>query len=68
MAKGLTEEQIADQMRLAKEWAKKQYQRDRQQEYPKLEECLHALLDGGDTLTELQAKRQKIKKQFPKPE
>ena len=67
MAKEFTEEQIADQLRLAEEWKKKQYQRDRQQEYPKLEECHHALLDGGEHLTELQNKRAEVKAKFPKP-
>jgi hypothetical protein len=44
----------------------KQYQRDRQAEYPTLQDCIHALLDGGDTLTELQAKRTAIKTKYPK--
>ena len=30
----------------------KQYQRDRISEYPNLQEAIHALLDGGDTLTD----------------
>ena len=45
-----------------------QYQRDRLQEYPNIQDCIHALLDGGDTLTELQSKRLEIKKKYPKPE
>ena len=36
-------------------------------EYPNHNDCIHALLDGGDTLTELQAKRQATKLKFPKP-
>lgn len=44
-----------------------QYQRDRLQEYPTIQDCIHALLDGGDTLTELQAKRAKVKAKYPKP-
>jgi len=44
----------------------KQYQRDRVSEYPNLQEAIHALLDGGDTLTELQAKRTAIKTKYPK--
>jgi len=44
----------------------KQYQRDRILEYPNLQEAIHALLDGGDTLTELQAKRTAIKTKYPK--
>ena len=35
-------------------------------EYPSVQECVHALLDGGDTLTELQEKRQEIKAKYPK--
>ena len=45
----------------------KQYQRDRLTEYPNHNDCIHALLDGGDTLTDLQAKRQATKLKFPKP-
>ena len=44
----------------------KQYQRDRVSEYPNLQEAIHALLDGGDTLTDLQAKRTAIKNKYPK--
>ena len=46
----------------AEEW-----KRNRQAEYPTHEDCIHALLDGGDTLTELQAKRTAIKNKYPKP-
>ena len=44
----------------------KQYQRDRKSEYPSIEDCVHALLDGGDTLTNLQALRQAVKDKYPK--
>ena len=44
----------------------KQYQRDRKAEYPPIEDCVHALLDGGDTLTDLQALRQAVKDKYPK--
>ena len=44
----------------------KQYQRDRLAEYPSLQDCIHALLDGGDTLTDLQALRQAVKDKYPK--
>ena len=40
---------------------------NRRSEYPNENDCIHALLDGGDTLTDLQAKRQEIKSKFPKP-
>ena len=41
--------------------------RNRLAEYPSLQDCLHALLDGGDTLTDLQAARQAVKDAYPKP-
>ena len=44
----------------------KQYQRDRLTEYPSLQDCIHALLDGGDTLTDLQAARQAVKDKYLK--
>jgi len=44
------------------------YKRKRQAEYPMLDEVIHALIDGGDTLTDLQAKRTAIKNKYPKPE
>jgi len=44
-----------------------QWKRDRLTEYPNHNDCIHALLDGGDTLTDLQAKRQATKLKFPKP-
>jgi hypothetical protein len=40
---------------------------NRRSEYPNENDCIHALLDGGDTLTELQAKRQATKLKYPKP-
>ena len=42
------------------------YQRDRAVEYPNHNDCIHALLDGGDTLTDLQAQRTAIKNKYPK--
>ena len=55
-------------VRLQSEQEKIQYRYERAKKYPTVEECVHALLDGGDTLTELQARRQEVKKEFPKPE
>jgi len=43
-----------------------EWKRNRQAEYPNHEDCIHALLDGGDTLTDLQAKRQITKDKYPK--
>jgi len=39
---------------------------NRRNEYPNENDCIHALLDGGDTLTDLQAKRQAVKDKYPK--
>jgi len=43
------------------------YARDRQAAYPSVQDCIHALLDGGDTLTDLQALRVAVKSANPKP-
>ena len=43
-----------------------EWKRNRQAEYPSHDDCIHALLDGGDTLTELQEKRQAVKTKYPK--
>tara|TARA_R100001086_G_scaffold228140_1_gene147534 strand:- start:140 stop:448 length:309 start_codon:yes stop_codon:yes gene_type:complete len=43
-----------------------EWKRNRQKEYPDAVECVHALLDGGDTLTDLQAQRTAIKDKYPK--
>ena len=42
------------------------YKRKRKEEYPSLEDCIHAILD--DTLTDLQAKRTAVKNKYPKGE
>ena len=52
---------------LQAEYDAEEWKRNRQAEYPTHEECIHALLDGGDTLTELQAKRTATKNKYPKP-
>ena len=49
------------------EYDAEEWKRNRQAEYPTHEDCIHALLDGGDTLTELQEKRQSVKTKYPKP-
>ena len=56
-----------DEQKIAenKERIATQYQRDRQMEYPSIQECIHAILD--DDLTALQAKRKLVKDKFPKP-
>ena len=37
------------------EYDAEEWKRNRQAEYPSHDDCIHALLDGGDTLTDLQA-------------
>ena len=49
------------------EYDAEEWKRNRQAEYPSHEDCIHALLDGGDTLTKLQEKRQAVKTKYPKP-
>ena len=53
--------------KLQAEYDAEEWKRNRKAEYPTHEVCIHSLLDGGDTLTELQEKRQAIKKKYPKP-
>jgi len=53
--------------KLQAEYDAEEWKRNRQAEYPSHEDCIHALLDGGDTLTELQEKRQAVKNKYPKP-
>ena len=48
------------------EYDAEEWKRNRQAEYPLHDDCIHALLDGGDTLTKLQEKRQEIKAKYPK--
>jgi len=43
-----------------------EWKRNRQKEYPDVIECIHALLDGGDTLTDLQAQRTAVKNKYSK--
>ena len=57
----------AKQAELQAEYDAEEWKRNRQAEYPSMDDCIHALLDGGDTLTELQAKRTATKNKYPKP-
>ena len=64
----ISEEDIQAKMNeLQAEYDAEEWKRNRQAEYPTHEDCIHALLDGGDTLTELQEKRQAVKTKYPKP-
>ena len=61
-----TEAEIdAEIIRLEKEYSDNEYARNRQTEYPSIQECVHAILD--DDLTALQEKRAAVKAKFPKP-
>ena len=63
----ITNEQIlAKQTELQAEYDALEWKRNRQAEYPDAIECVHALLDGGDTLTDLQAQRTAVKDKYPK--
>jgi hypothetical protein len=57
---------LAKQTELKTAYDNEQWKRNRQAEYPSHEDCIHALLDGGDTLTNLQTVRQSIKTKYPK--
>ncbi len=57
----------AKMVEIQAEYDAEEWKRNRQSEYPTHEDCIHALLDGGDTLTELQAKRTATKTKYPKP-
>ncbi len=57
----------AEVTRLQTEYDALAWKRNRQTEYPSLiQDCIHALLDGGDTLTDLQTTRQAVKDKYPK--
>ena len=55
---------IAKQKELITDYDAKEYQRLREPEYPSIEECVHAILDGE--VDALQAKRKLVKEKFPK--
>jgi len=52
-------------IRLQAEYDAQEYARNREAEYPSIEECVHAILD--DQLDALQVKRQAVKAKYPKP-
>ena len=51
---------------LRKDYEALQYQRDRQNEYPTVEELVVALYDTDDK-SAIEAKRAEVKKKYPKP-
>jgi len=63
----ITNEQIlVKQAELQTAYDALEWKRNRQAEYPDVIECVHALLDGGDTLTDLQAQRTAVKDKYSK--
>ena len=63
----ITNQQITDkQTELQTAYNALEWKRNRQAEYPDVVECVHALLDGGDTLTDLQAQRTAVKDKYSK--
>ena len=54
----------AEVARLQAEYDAQAYARSRKEEYPTIEECVHAILD--DDLAALQVKRQAVKDKYPK--
>ena len=54
----------AETARLQAEHDSQEYARNRQAEYPSIEECVHAMLDDG--LAALQEKRAAVKAKYPK--
>ena len=62
---GITQEQIDDKYaELQAEYDAQDYARKRKEEYPSIEECVHAILD--DDLENLQILRQAVKEKYPK--
>ena len=62
-----TWEQVsAKQSELQAKYDAEEWKRNRQAEYPSHEDCIHALLDGGETLENLQSARQAVKNKYPK--
>ena len=57
----------AEVIRLQAAYDAAAYARSRQAAYPSIQDCIHALLDGGATLTDLQALRTAVKAANPKP-
>jgi len=53
-----------EQDKLQAEYDAQEYARKREEEYPSIQECVHAILD--DQLDALQAKRAEIKTKYPK--
>jgi len=61
------EQVLAKEAELQADYDSKQYQRDRLQEYPSIQELVVALYDADDK-AEIDKKRAEVKKKYPKPE
>ena len=62
----LDESLISTEMaRLQADYDSQEYARNREAEYPTIQECVHAILD--DDLDALQVLRQAVKDKYPKP-
>jgi hypothetical protein len=60
-----TQAELDAQVEIQKaKYATQEYERNRQAEYPSVQECVHAILD--DELAALQEKRQAVKTKYPK--
>jgi len=55
---------LKENAKLQAEYDAEAYSRNRQAEYPSVQECVHAILD--DDLVALQEKRQAVKTKYPK--
>ena len=55
---------ISTQSSLQAKYDAQEYARNREAEYPSIQECVHAILD--DDLVALQEKRQAVKTKYPK--
>ena len=63
-----TKEEVEKKLnQLRADFDAKQYQRDREREYPSIQELVVALYDADDK-AEIDKKRAEIKKKYPKPE
>ena len=58
------DEVLTKKTTLVAEYDAQAYARNREAEYPSIQECVHAILD--DTLDALQAKRASVKLKYPK--
>ena len=59
-----TQAEIDAELKRLQEEYDNDYSRKRKEEYPSIQECVHAILD--DDLTALQEKRQAVKTKYPK--